>query len=116
MSKKLNEGFSTMETVSAFSVWVMITVLLLPFLHQITLQREANKLMEQSYHVLNAELNHYMFTGEKREKTFVHGVEPYAIEWKDEDDFVQACIRRETGSEKEKHCLSVYNTEWLYSS
>ncbi|MGG3574786.1 competence type IV pilus minor pilin ComGE [Bacillus gobiensis] len=116
MFKKSNKGFSTIETVSAFSIWVMMTCLLLPFLHQITMQREVNQQKEQSYHLLNAELNHYMFTGEKRKKAFVVGSETYVIDWRDEEDFEQACIRREGGSEKDKHCLSIYNTEWLYSS
>jgi competence protein ComGE len=113
---KSNKGFSTIDTVSAFSVWVMMTVVLLPLLHQITLQREVNKKMEQSYHVLQAELDHYMLTGEKREKTFVLENEGFDIEWKDEGDFEQACISREAGTEKDNHCLSIYNTEWLHSS
>lgn len=104
------------ETMSAFSVWVMMAVLLLPLLHQIKVQREETKRLEESYHLLHAELNHYMFTGEKSEKSLKIGHDTYVIEWKDEDDFEQACIRREARPENEKHCLSIYNTEWLYTS
>ena len=46
---KKNKGFTTVEAVSAFGIWVMITMLLIPMLHQLSLQREASEKEEEAY-------------------------------------------------------------------
>lgn len=49
---KKNKGFTTVEAVSAFGIWVMITMLLIPMLHQLSLQREASEKEEETYRIL----------------------------------------------------------------
>ncbi|MFN2745352.1 competence type IV pilus minor pilin ComGE [Bacillus sp. z60-18] len=113
---KRNKGFTTLEAVSAFSIWTMITVSFIPMFHQIALHRDMIEKEEEAYRILDEKISRYMLTGrfQPRETEVYQGTR-FNIDWKEKGDDYKVCISIEPGK-KEKHCFTILQTKGLYPS
>ncbi|MBU8788314.1 MULTISPECIES: competence type IV pilus minor pilin ComGE [Bacillus] len=113
---KKNRGFMTIETVSAFSIWVMIAALMIPVYHQLELKAEMAKKEEAGYRILDEKISGYMLTGRYKpaETVFYQGA-AYLIEWEEKGEEYEVCISVENRHDRQ-YCLAILKTKGLYPS
>ncbi|MDA7026960.1 competence type IV pilus minor pilin ComGE [Bacillus sp. CLL-7-23] len=113
---KKNSGFTTIETVSAFSIWLMITILFVPMFHQFTLKEEMTRKEVEAYRILDEKLNRYLITGryQPAETVFYQGT-AYLIDWEGEGDHYNVCVSIED-RKNQQHCFTILRTKGLYPS
>ncbi|EME74849.1 competence type IV pilus minor pilin ComGE [Bacillus sonorensis] len=113
---KKNRGFMTLETVSAFSIWMMIAAFLIPAYHQLELKADMMGKEEEAYRILDEKISRYMLTGryQAAETVFYQGT-AYFIEWEEKGDEYKVCISIEDRKDRQ-HCFGILKTKGLYPS
>ncbi|MCY7783939.1 MULTISPECIES: competence type IV pilus minor pilin ComGE [unclassified Bacillus (in: firmicutes)] len=109
-----NKGFSTIETMSALSLWLFLLLTVVPLWDKLIADENMAESREIGYQVMNESISKYMMTGEgtasvTKNNTF------YTLKWEEEGEYQNVCISAAAYKEK-AFCLSILRTDWLYAS
>jgi competence protein ComGF len=95
---KDGKGFTMAETLMAFSIWSMISLILLPASVYLKKEREENK-VHQHIESLNFE------NLEKENVNLFIKDQEFKITWSKEEDIDQACINWESHDAAKEECM-----------
>ncbi|MGK9428476.1 competence type IV pilus minor pilin ComGE [Bacillus atrophaeus] len=113
---KENKGFSTIETVSALSTWVLITVMILPMWARLISDEKETAIQETGYQLLHESISTYMLSGEYgKSETIKRLNQTYKVRWEEDGDNQKVCMEA-VSPKDEPFCLSILRTDWLYLS
>ncbi|RJS56885.1 competence protein ComG [Bacillus subtilis] len=111
-----NKGFSTIETMSALSLWLFLLLSVIPLWDKLLADENMTESREIGYQMMNESISKYMMTGdEPASKTVTNNHISYALEWEEEGEYQNACISAAVYKEQ-PFCLSILRTDWLYAS
>ncbi|MCY8533285.1 competence protein ComG [Bacillus vallismortis] len=111
-----NKGFSTIETMSALSLWLFLLLTIVPLWSKLIANEDIAKSREIGYQIMNESISEYIMTGEgTASKTVAKHNNIYALKWEEEGDYQTVCISAAAYKEK-PFCLSIMRTDWLYAS
>ncbi|MCY7748847.1 competence type IV pilus minor pilin ComGE [Bacillus inaquosorum] len=110
-----NKGFSTIETMSALSLWLFLMLTVVPLWDKLIADENMAESREIGYQLMNESISKYMMTGEgTASKTVTKNNNIYTLKWEEEGEYQNVCI---SAAYKEKpFCLSILRTDWLYAS
>ncbi|WP_226667459.1 competence type IV pilus minor pilin ComGE [Metabacillus litoralis] len=98
-----SKGFSLAETIAAFSLWMLITLLIIPQLVLITKERVNTQQSLAAYKILHEKTQQVTYnTNEKRNEVIKHDGVDYHLSWEEENPYNKACLSWENSSKKAK--------------
>ncbi|WP_191603915.1 ComG operon protein 5 [Bacillus subtilis] len=111
-----NKGFSTIETMSALSLWLFVLLTVVPLWDKLMADEKMAKSREIGYQMMNESISKYVMSGEgAASKTITKNNHIYAMKWEEEGEYQNVCIKAAAYKEK-SFCLSILQTEWLHAS
>ncbi|MEK5081432.1 competence type IV pilus minor pilin ComGE [Bacillus sp. FSL H8-0515] len=109
-----NKGFSTIETMSALSLWLFLLLTVVPLWDKLIADENMAESREIGYQVMNESISKYMMTGEGTASVTKNNT-IYTLKWEEEGEYQNVCISAAAYKEK-AFCLSILRTDWLYAS
>lgn len=105
--KNCSKGFSFSETLAAFSIWTIITSLLIPQVIMITIERVNTKQSITAYKLLHEKVQHAAFhKAEMHDEVLTKDNIVYKLKWEEEEAYSKPCVFWENANNKEKKaCL-----------
>ncbi|MGE9754634.1 competence type IV pilus minor pilin ComGE [Bacillus inaquosorum] len=111
-----NKGFSTIETMSALSLWLFLMLTVVPLWDKLIADENMAESREIGYQLMNESISKYMMTGEGSAlKTVTKNNNIYTLKGEEEGEYQNVCISAAAYKEK-PFCLSILRTDWLYAS
>ncbi|KAF1679643.1 competence type IV pilus minor pilin ComGE [Bacillus mexicanus] len=111
-----NKGFSTIETMSALSLWLFLLLTVVPLWNELIAAENLAESREIGYQIMNESISQYMMTGEETEtKKVSKNNNNYTLNWEEEGEYQNVCITGEAYKEK-NFCFSILRSDWLYAS
>ncbi|MFT4400106.1 competence type IV pilus minor pilin ComGE [Bacillus sp. SW14] len=111
-----NKGFSTIETMSALSLWLFLLLTVVPMWSKLIADEKMAESRETGYQIMNESIGEYIMTGERdASKTVIKNNKIYALKWEEKGHDQNVCISAAAYKEK-PFCLSIMRTDWLYAS
>ncbi|QIW80636.1 competence type IV pilus minor pilin ComGE [Bacillus tequilensis] len=111
-----NKGFSTIETISALSLWLFLLLTVVPLWNKLIADENMAGSREIGYQMLNESISKYMMTGKgTAPKTVTNNNINYEMKWEEEGEYQNVCISASVYKEK-PFCRSILRTDWLYAS
>lgn len=111
-----NKGFSTIETMSALSLWLFLLLTVTPMWDKLLADENMSESREIGYQLANESISKYMMTGEgTASKTVTKNNHIYKLKWEEEGEYQNVCISAAAYKEK-AFCLTILRTDWLYAS
>ncbi|MEC2111124.1 competence type IV pilus minor pilin ComGE [Bacillus stercoris] len=111
-----SKGFSTIETMSALSLWLFVLLTVVPLWDKLIADEDMAESREIGYQMMNESISKYVMTGEgAASKTMTKNNHTYAMTWEEEGEYQNVCISAAAYKEK-SFCLSILQTEWLHAS
>jgi competence protein ComGC len=103
---KDGKGFTMAETLMAFSIWTMISLILLPASVYLKKEREENKVHHEAMVLLKEHIESLNFENLEKENVnlFIKDQE-FKITWSKEEDIDQACINWESHDAAKEECM-----------
>jgi type II secretory pathway pseudopilin PulG len=103
---KDGKGFTMAETLMAFSIWSMISLILLPGSVYLKKEREENKVHHEALVLLKEHIESLNFENLEKENVnlFIKDQE-FKITWSKEEDIDQACINWESHDAAKEECM-----------
>ncbi|TXC92386.1 hypothetical protein FS935_04860 [Metabacillus litoralis] len=104
-----SKGFSLAETIAAFSLWMLITLLIIPQLVLLTKERMNTQQSLAAYKILHEKTQQVTFdNNEKNNEIIVHEGVDYHLTWEEGNPYNKACLSWENSTHKNKSiCFSV---------
>jgi competence protein ComGE len=111
-----NKGFSTIETMSALSIWLFMLLTIVPLWDKLIADEHIADSREIGYQLVNKSIGQYMLTGAgNSSKTVSMNNNKYSMTWEEEGEYQNVCISSDAYKDK-PFCLSILRTDWLYAS
>ncbi|MDQ0858406.1 competence protein ComGE [Bacillus sp. V2I10] len=103
---KDSKGFTMAETLMAFSIWSMISLILLPASVYLKKEREESKVHHEALVLLKEHIESLNFENLEKENVnlFIKDQE-FKITWSKEEDIDQACINWESHDAAKEECM-----------
>ncbi|MGG4490061.1 competence type IV pilus minor pilin ComGE [Metabacillus idriensis] len=99
-------GFTLAEILMAFSIWSMISLMLLPASVYIKIEREESKLKHEALVLLKDHIETLNFENSAKENFNLSvNNQRFEITWSKEEGIDQACIKWESQKAAEAECL-----------
>jgi competence protein ComGE len=103
------KGYSLAETITAFSMWILIVSILIPQLVLLTQERVTTKQSSDALKLLHEKIQHVAFSGvDKENEDIERDSVVYHLTWKEEGADQKACMEWTSLYKKTKSvCLLV---------
>ncbi|TDL82317.1 competence type IV pilus minor pilin ComGE [Peribacillus frigoritolerans] len=99
-------GFTMAEILMAFSIWSMISLMLLPASVYLKKEREENKIKHEALVLLKDHIETLNFENRAKENLILSVKnQRFEIIWSKEEGIDQACIKWESQKDAEAECL-----------